>query len=146
MEGMVAFVIPGLATPWARAGRKGGFSYTPGKQRAAMGDVKVIASGAMDGRPLLVGPLEVTMNFIYPWPKSISAKKRASFDWRWKDTRPDTSNLQKLIEDALICVVYRDDAQIAISHTTKSYGEPAQIQVEIQPLRYIRTPAYEDAA
>lgn len=130
----VTLTIPGIPTPWARAGRKGGIMFTPGKQRAAMADVRLFASRAMEGRPLLTGPLEMVIIFFYPWPKSISAKKRATLDAQWKDTRPDLSNLQKLVEDALNAVVYCDDAQLAHVHVSKMFSSTPRVEIEIQSL------------
>lgn len=130
----VSFVVPGIATPWARAGRKGGFSFTPGKQRAAMADIKVLAQRAMEGAPLLAGPVMVRVTVTYPWPASLSARKRALPNAHWKGTRPDLSNLVKLIEDALIGVVYTDDGQIAGLAAYKTYDERAEIAVTISDL------------
>lgn len=138
---MVSFTVPGVPTPWARAGRKGGFSYTPGKQRAAMADVRVIAANALNGRPLLIGPLELALSFTYPWPGRISAKKRGDPLWSWKDTRPDTSNLIKLIEDALNGVVYCDDGQIARHTVEKKFGDRAEAVVTIRQLRPLEAAA-----
>lgn len=131
----VTFSVPGIATPWARAGRKGGFSYTPGPQRAAMADIKVLAQRAMAGQPLLVGPVEMTVSSTFPWPKSMSIKRRGWPGYHFKDTRPDTSNFLKLIEDALIGVVYCDDGQIAKLHASKTYSETAEVTVTITQLR-----------
>lgn len=131
----VTFTVPGVATAWARAGRKGGLSFTPPKQRSAMVDIKILAQRAMAGGPLLGGPVMMKVEATYPWPKSVTAKRRNDPNGHWKDTRPDLSNLVKLIEDALIGVVYGDDGQIAGSTSFKTYDEAAEIKVTVAELR-----------
>ena len=100
-----------------------------------MSDVKIIAGAEMRGAPLFIGPVEFCLDVTYPWPKSMSAKRRACDGFQWKDTRPDLSNLVKLIEDSLNGVVYCDDGQIARHVTSKTFAERAEVRVTIRELR-----------
>lgn len=136
----ISFTLPGIAVPWARAGRKGGFSYTPGKQRTAMAEVKLFAQRAMAGTGLLAGPVSVRLIATYAWPLSATKKRRESASGHWKATRPDLSNLVKLIEDALIGVAYTDDGQIASLNAYKVYGDEASLEVTLAEIEAALAP------
>lgn len=62
---------------------------------------------AMRSRSPLLGPLHVEVWFCYVLGRSL--KTRA----RWKDTLPDSDNLQKALFDAGNGVLWMDDGQIA---------------------------------
>lgn len=130
----IQFEIPGLAVPWARAGRKGGFSYTPKKQADYMAAVRIAAQAAMGGQPPLDGPVMLSITVVYPWPASMSRKKRRAKDAFLKATRPDLSNHVKLIEDALNGITYRDDGQVAILHAAKRFDGAARVGVYLAGL------------
>jgi len=144
----VVVIVPGIPTAWARAGRGHGTIYTAPKHRAAMAEVVLFARRAMAGKPLMVGPLEMVVTFVFPWPKSTSAKRRLMPEYELKDTKPDSSNLLKLIEDALEGIVYMNDSQISDHHVKKRYGSRPEMRVEIstlRPVNYARS-ALRDAA
>lgn len=129
----ITFTVPGIPVPWARAGSKGGIRFTPAKQRGAMAQVKALCVEAMKGAPPLTGPVEMSVRATWPAPQSWSAKKRAAA--KWKDSRPDGSNICKLVEDALIGVAYLDDAQIVSGHTYKTFNDRAELAVVIRALQ-----------
>jgi Holliday junction resolvase RusA-like endonuclease len=129
----ISFVVPGVPVAWARAGSKAGVRFTPAKQRGTMAQVKALCVEAMGGAAPFVGPVEMSVRATWPAPPSWSAKKRAGA--KWKTSRPDSSNICKLIEDALIGVAYLDDAQIVSSHTWKTIGDRAELAVRIVELR-----------
>lgn len=128
----ISFTVPGVPTPWARAGSRAGVRFTPAKQRGAMAQVKALCVEAMRGAAPLAGPVQMSVRATWPAPPSWSRKKRETT--RWKESRPDASNICKLIEDALIGVAYLDDAQIVSSHTYKTIGDRAELVVEIRGL------------
>lgn len=97
-----------------------------------MADIKVMAAQVMRGRKPLEGPLSAYMFFTYPWPASWSPKKRAAT--YWKTSRCDLSNLQKLVEDALIGIAFSDDALIVHAVTEKRYGDRAHTSIRVYPL------------
>ena len=130
----LSFTIPGETVPWARAGVHGKVKFTPKKQSSFMGVVKLFAQTAMRGHPPLDGPLQMVVIAVYAWPKSWSAAKRARPGARWKVSRPDTSNIVKIVEDALNTVLYGDDAQIADSRTIKVYGDVPRCEVRVRGL------------
>lgn len=85
---------------------------------------------------LLRGPLEVTLRFFKPRPKSHYTSKglitkSAPDEWT---SRPDVLKLSRAVEDALASVVYVDDAQIISEHIHKRFGEPARCEIEIREL------------
>ena len=131
---ILTITMPGLPVSWARAGRGKGFTFTPAKQRGAMADLKVVASSVMRGRAPLDGALFVRMTFQYPWPKSMSPKKRADPANRWRASRPDVDNLWKLVGDGLNGIVWSDDARIAKGAFCKIYGDTAQTLIEVSPV------------
>jgi len=74
-------------------------------------------------RPPLEGPLQLTIVFIAPRPKTHlrstgAVKVGAPY---WVTTRPDLLKLTRAIEDALTGVLWRDDSQIAVEHLSKYY-------------------------
>lgn len=85
------------------------------------------AATAVKAWPALDGPLEVTMTFVLPRPashygtgKNAHRLKPAAPVWPVKP--PDCGKLARATEDALTCAgIYRDDAQIVVSHLTKIY-------------------------
>lgn len=128
----VTIYMPIEPVPFARAGAHGKVRFTPKRQADFMGQFRLFAMNAMSGRPPLEGPLKMEATFVYAAPASWSKKKRA--ETVWKQSRPDTSNLVKIVEDAINAVVYHDDAQIAVSQVQKKYGDRAEIIVTVSEL------------
>jgi len=129
---LVSFVIPGDPVPFARAGSMGKRRFTPAKQSQFMSMVKIIAHTSMTNKRLLDGALRLTIEARYSRPESWSQKRKdATF---WKVSRPDLSNIQKIIEDALNGVVWNDDAQVVESIARKSYGHKSETIVTIEGL------------
>lgn len=129
---VIRFTVPGEIVPWARAGGRGHLRFTPQRQRNYMAALKQYASDAMAGRPLLDCPLEMTVTATYPWPKSLSAKKRALPGAERKATTPDADNITKIIKDALNLVVFTDDARISDLHVFKRFGDAPGATVEVR--------------
>lgn len=67
-------------------------------------------------RPLL-GPVRLYVMYRFKRPKSRK-------DGEWKDTRPDTDNLIKLLKDCMTeAGCWRDDAQVVWEECCKMYSE-----------------------
>jgi Holliday junction resolvase RusA-like endonuclease len=88
----------------------------------------------MGGRPPFEGPLEVTVAAYWPWPKSMSAKKRRMYGSQYFTSRPDADNVMKLLGDALNGIVWRDDAQIVIQTVSKSYSLRPETVIRVTAL------------
>lgn len=77
------------------------------------------------------GPLEFAVAFIYPWLKSQS-KERKLYSRYMIDTRPDCSNVVKLIEDVMTEMgFWNDDSQISMLVVFKYRGDEPGIAVRI---------------
>lgn len=128
------FVIPG------RVGGKGrprftvigghARAYTPAKTASTEAMVRDFAAKAMDGGPLLDGPLELIVTVNLEKPTSWSKRKCA--ETKFPTGKPDLDNVAKLIGDALNGIVWRDDSQIAALHIARRFvtgGESTEIYV-----------------
>lgn len=140
---MIEFTVHGTAAP---AGSKRGF-LNPRTGRVMITDdstrsrpwkaqVTDAAVQAMSGRDLLAGALSVTLSFTVARPKTHRGARglRPSAP-RFPTVRPDVDKLSRAVLDALTGVVYRDDAQIVRKLATKSYGEPARVEIRVMELQ-----------
>lgn len=111
----VRFIVPGRVAGKGRprATSVGGFTrlYTPAKTRSEEAGVAMIAKAAMRGMKPLEGPLWLDIVIVQRPPASWSKKKAAAANWIIQ--KPDFSNQQKLLEDAINGIVFVDDSQIA---------------------------------
>jgi Holliday junction resolvase RusA-like endonuclease len=126
----VEFVVPGEPVAWARAG--GGKSvrrYTPGPQASYMRGLRIVCQAAMKGAPPIEGPVWLTIEAHFAWPRSWSAAKREAN--RWHTARPDYDNIAKIVSDALSGIAWLDDSQAASASVHKLYGEVAELRVRI---------------
>lgn len=133
----ITIVIAGSPVPYARTGGgRGTPRFTPPKQRNAMAYIRMLATQEMAGRAPIVGPVSLSMRAIMEVPKSWSKKKQA--DALTGAVRPckkpDLSNLQKLVEDALNEIVFVDDCQIVSVQAEKAYGPQALTVVTVREI------------
>jgi len=126
----IYFVVPGVPTPWARAGSKSGVRFTPAKQRGAMAQVKALCASQMGTMRPMEGPVEMQIRATWTAPASWSAKKREAATW--KTGHPDADNLGKLVADSLNGIAFLDDAQVVSLHVWKTYGPRAELAVRIR--------------
>lgn len=106
------------------------------KSRPWKQEVASTAAITMDGEPPLTGALGLTAIFYLARPKSHygtgrnrgQVKKGAP---RFPTGKPDATKLLRGVEDALIGIVYRDDAQIIAQTVMKRYGEPERVEVSV---------------
>lgn len=103
--------------------------------RAWKTQVKDAAKSVYKG-PLLEGPIEIVMQFVFLRPLSHRGKKGLKPSApRNHVTKPDVLKLARSVEDALTGVIYRDDSQIVHEVLTKTYaidGEGASAHVTIR--------------
>ncbi|MHB8573565.1 MAG: RusA family crossover junction endodeoxyribonuclease [Candidatus Dormibacteria bacterium] len=113
-----------------RAGRA--HSYRPQRQKDAQYLVQKAALEAFGERAPMEGPLELIVIARRPYPASMSKKRRAIT--RFVTTRPDSTNVLKLVEDAC-APLWHDDAQVARTAVERVYTDgPARIEVTITPI------------
>jgi Holliday junction resolvase RusA-like endonuclease len=101
------------------------------KSKPWMAAVASAASEAMNGRPLLDGPLEISVVFLFKRPKSHfyqrkSGQVRRDDAPRWHASTPDLDKAMRAIGDAMTGVVYRDDAQISAATLVKQYTDSSE--------------------
>ncbi len=109
--------------------RSTGRAYTPEKTVRFEDRLMMAAQIAMDGRPLLEGPLDVELEIRMPIPVSKPKKWReaAAAGLIRPISKPDWDNFGKCL-DSMNMVVWIDDAQIVDGRVVKIYhAEPAFI-------------------
>lgn len=126
--------IPGEPTAWARARSAGKMRFTPQKQAVAMDVIRFEAMRQFKGRPPITGPIRLTADFIYQWPRSWSAKKRQEPGAQYKTSRPDIDNCMKLLSDALNEILWADDALIVEAIIRKRYGTIPSTKIVVDDL------------
>jgi Holliday junction resolvase RusA-like endonuclease len=123
----------------ARFVRSTGRAFTPQHTRRYESHLRLAAQEAMACRPLLDGPLEMTIRVFIPIPASWSGKQRdlARRGLRMPTGRPDYDNYGKLASDALNAVVFRDDAQVVDCFISKRYSDRPALVIEIDAAKAI---------
>lgn len=132
MQNAIFFQVPGECVGFARAGSNGKVRFTPKKQRDFAVLVKYAAAKAMENHSMFEGPVRIVVRATYLVPASWPKKRKETA--YWKTSKPDASNLLKLVEDALHDVVYCDDAIIAEATVQKTYGPIAGTTIEVSEL------------
>ena len=80
--------------------------------------------------PVMNEPVFLEVTWEFPYPKS--AKKHYPGDCRWKITRPDTDNLNKLLKDVMTDMgFWKDDALICIEIVKKLYSDEPGIEIQV---------------
>lgn len=126
---IVEFVVPGAPRgkqrPKARVlscrGRGGRHKlqiYTPKETVAFEKTVALAAAVIYRGRTPDDGAVGLDVVGLWPWPKTITKKKRASVlvvdGFGLKTSLPDADNLVKAVADALEGIAYTMDGRVAV--------------------------------
>lgn len=99
--------------------------------RPWMNAVADAAAEAMNGRPLLDGPLRLSVTFEFKRPASHYGKRKGQPHLKesapmWVTTTPDADKLIRSIGDAMTGVVYRDDKQVSSVYAMKIYTDSSE--------------------
>ena len=96
---------------------------------------------------LITGPVELTIAFFFPVPKSASKLVRTQMLNRLilPDKRPDEDNLAYIVTNALKNLVYDDDCRVCAKHVYKFYGEEPKTVIRVRPILQAETMGYRDA-
>lgn len=139
---VIQFEIPSAPVPKARprtVSGKGGFvrTYTPAKTVNYEMVVKNYAKIAMDGRPPLTGPVQLSCSFYLPIPKSWSKTKKADAlaGKLLPISRPDIDNYIKAVLDAANEIVVRDDSQVVALVSKKQYSETPKATLVFEEIK-----------
>lgn len=81
-------------------------------------------------------PVELTLVFFFPIPKSASKALRTQMLNRviLPDKKPDADNLAYLVTNALKEIVYDDDKRVCAQHIYKFYGPESKVVIRVRPI------------
>lgn len=83
--------------------------------------------------PIADTPISFVVRWMFPYPKS--ARKHQPGHKRWKITRPDTDNLNKLLKDVMTDMgFWKDDALISQEVICKMYDDEPGIWISIRTM------------
>ena len=83
--------------------------------------------------PITETPIRLVARWLFPYPKS--ARKHQPGRKRWKITRPDTDNLNKLLKDVMTDMgFWKDDALISEECICKAYDDEPGIEITIREM------------
>lgn len=122
------YILEGEPTAWARAGLAGRKLYDTQKHlKLVMG---ITLKNQHDDRPFYTGPLILDITFIM----KIPSKAKEPSEWEGTPTRskPDLSNLIKLVEDTATGILYKDDCLIYKINAERVYGENPRTEFTIR--------------
>ena len=136
---MIQIIVPGQPQGKGRArfARQGKFvrAFTPEKTVAYEGLIALAGQKVMEGRNLMDGPVYLTVEAIFAFPKSgWSQKKRASRPIHWHVSKPDNDNIIKAVADGLNGIVWKDDSQVALAKGSKFYGDVPRLIITVEAL------------
>jgi Holliday junction resolvase RusA-like endonuclease len=117
----------------AKDGRQFISHFTKPQTRSEESAIRFFAEQAMNGRPLLDGPLELHLCAYIEVPASWSNKKRRAClgGQIFPISRPDWDNYAEMM-DALNLVVWTDDARVVDSHVYKRYSEKPRLSIVVK--------------
>ncbi len=112
--------------------RATGHAYTPAETRRYESALRSTAEIIMGRAQPLDGPLNVTVEALFPIPQSWSRRQwdRAIAGAVLPTGRPDVDNILKIL-DALNGVVWRDDKQIVTATIRKRYSNNPALVVRV---------------
>ena len=136
----VAFRVPGVPVaqgrPRATVG-PGGHArvYDPKRSRSYKALVQAYAYEAMEGVPMLEGPLRVVVEAY--WPSRKPPRKKTPRPEEWRPLSPDADNVGKAILDAMNGIVYEDDRTVVDLRVCKrrsAQGVPPRVEVFVEEI------------
>jgi len=128
---MIRFEVPGEAIPWSVHHRG---DPKAARMKAYKQQVAWAANLAMGAIPPARCPvvLSIAVYRAKGIPRSKAARADALAGLVRPVTRPDGTNLQKAIEDALQGIVYANDSQVVDVRTQKWFGDPARVEIIVK--------------
>lgn len=137
----ITFEIPGV--PLGKQAmmpvhyNKGNYRYAsmriPPQTRSEMKRISDLFKCQYPHYPVSKNAFEYKMDILLPIPKSFTKKQRDQIaKGKLRPTsKPDISNVMKLVEDALSKLVWQDDSQIVETNCGKWYDDNPGIIMEI---------------
>ena len=103
------------------------------KAQSAENDLLLLCSQYAPQSPI-TEPIKLTVEFAFPWRASEPLKRKA-LGRAPHTSRPDCSNIIKIIEDVLTKLgFWKDDSLIADLCVRKFWGDQVGITVRIEPI------------
>lgn len=136
-EMRISITVPGKPIPKARPFvRKDGRVFTRKETALFEQAVRLHAMAAMKGRKILTGAVRLTVTAFFGIPKSWNQTQKAkAMSGALRHTKkPDISNCQKSVEDAMNGIVYADDSQIIESIGKKVYSNIPRTEIIVETL------------
>jgi len=135
--GSIYLKVPGvpIAQPRHRATAIGGRArmYLPTSAPVNTYKAAIQLAWHAAGEPRLDGPLAVSIDFVFPRPKS-KTKKRGDNPRFWHVSKPDLDNLYKATLDAMNGLAFHDDSQVSSCRVRKivaAAGEAPYTEIEL---------------
>lgn len=119
------YSIPGRPIPLQRPRYSVAHVYDSQKREKAFSAIYLTQQH--NDRPLIQGPIEMTVIFYFDTPK-----KTSSLEGKYHTSKPDLDNLIKYISDVSSGILFRDDSEIAIIHAMKLYSRTPRTDIQLQ--------------
>lgn len=113
--------------------------YDPQELKAARGKLIACVAPYAPDQPIQ-GPVRLITKWIWPIEGMKADYSQIVFDspldlFRWKETKPDTDNMIKMLKDCMTKVgFWKDDAQVASEVTEKFMAAYPGIYVKVETL------------
>jgi Holliday junction resolvase RusA-like endonuclease len=111
----------------------GKFVRTYSAQTKQVEAVRLIIQSQYKDEPL-TGAVACMVTYYMKIPESYSNKKKTSLLFQPHTKKPDLDNLDKFINDCMNGIVWKDDSQVASSHTRKIYSDDPRTVIEVRKL------------
>jgi Holliday junction resolvase RusA-like endonuclease len=130
----LSFSVPGspIPQPRPRVSTRGGFAraYVPAKHPVHRYRASVAEAAKAAGAAVSEDAVAVELTFLFERPASHKTKKGLKRDAPTLP-REDVDNLAKAVLDALTCVAWHDDRQVARLTVVKAYAQESATLVQI---------------
>lgn len=132
----VRIVVLGKPVPWSVKITQRGRTYKSGSLKDFHAQMRAEARAVMADRPVIDGPVAISVLAVLPVPDSWSQKKKALAlsGCMQPCTKPDATNLLKSAEDACTSIIFADDKQVCRQTNVKIYGDKPRIEVVVEPI------------
>lgn len=130
-------MIPPTATAQQKGERIIGGRYVHHYKKKNVREAEAMLRNALlehvPDEPITGEPILLSVAWEFPYPKS--AKKHHPGWGRWKITRPDTDNLNKLLKDLMTEMgFWKDDALVCAEFVTKHYSDEPGIFITVRTM------------
>lgn len=122
------YILEGDPIAWARAGLHGKKFYDTQKHLKLVMGINI--RNQHSDRPFYEGPLILNVQFFMKMPARV--KDKLSWEGKPTKSKPDLSNLIKLIEDTATGILYNDDCLIYKINAERVYGQKPRTEFTIR--------------